>query len=156
MPETPLQMKEGREREEVMRVKHNGGFGRWGTSPDIMALPLPTTVTYLSSVSLFCPLFSIPTMGTLVWLPYSLTQTSSLTISFLKSILHTGTRMNSQVQICLYHSPAFPFTLLHMTSCVLSSSLSTWVPQVQGLRWARKVRLGVWESTEEERSRLQY
>ena len=84
-----------------------------------MTLPLLTTVPYLSSVSLLCPLFSIPTVGTLVGLPYSLTQTSSLTISFLKSILHTGTRMNSQVQICLYHSPAFPFTLLHMTSCVL-------------------------------------
>lgn len=142
MPETPLQRKEGREREEVMRGKHNGGFGRWGTNPDIMTLPLLTTVPYLSSVSLLCPLFSIPAVGTLVWLPYSLTQTSSLPISSLKSILHTGSRMNSQVQICLYHSPAFPFALLHMTSCVLSSSLSTWVPQVPGTKVSKKAESG--------------
>ena len=79
-------MKEGREKEEVMRVKHNGGFGRWGTYPDIMTPPLLTTVPYLSSASLLCPLFAVPTLGTLVWFPYSFTQTSSLPVSFLKSI----------------------------------------------------------------------
>ena len=93
-----------------------------------MALPLPTTVTYLSSVSLFCPLFSIPTVGTLVWLPYSLTQTSSLTISFLKSILHTGTENELSSSDLFVSFPCFPLhTPSHDIMCtqLLSEHVSS-------------------------------
>ena len=123
-------MKEGREKEEVMRVKHNGGFGRWGTYPDIMTLPLLTTVPYLSSASLLCPLFAVPTLGTLVWFPYSLTQTSSLPVSFLKSIstqaLEGSLKFTSVASFPCFplHTPSRDITCTQLLSEHMRSSSS--------------------------------